>query len=211
MAKPEKNQTENNAVETTDRQEAADGFDMKFIGIITLKLFLICTITASLLAGVNALTADRIEENLEREKTNAIAAIFPSADENQKLEELPEGVAGLYLVLSDGDLLGYAAEVTPLGFGGDMNIMVGVNADGTVAGIKIVSHSETPGLGNRVEDADYLSQYTGKTGPLTLGDKIDAITGSTVSSKAVLDGVNTALNAYSSIFTENDVIAGGAE
>ena len=66
---------------------------------------MICTITASLLAGVNALTADRIAENLELEKTNAIAAIFPNADENQKLETLPEGVAGLYLVLSDGDLL----------------------------------------------------------------------------------------------------------
>ena len=211
MAKPEKNQAENNAVETADKHDNAVNFDMKFIGMITFKLFLICTITATLLSGVNALTAERIQQNLEREKTEAIAAIFPNADENQKLSTLPEGIAGLYLVLSGGDLLGYAAEVTPLGFGGDMNIMVGVNADGTVAGIKIVSHSETPGLGNRVEDADYLSQYTGKTGPLTLGGGIDAITGSTVSSKAVLDGVNTALAAYSSIFTENDVIAGGAE
>ena len=67
---------------------------------------------------------------------------------------------------SGGDILGYAASVSPLGFGGALDMMVGVNSDGTIAGMKIVSHSETPGLGSRVDAPDYLSQYTGKSGTL---------------------------------------------
>ncbi|MCI8388536.1 MAG: FMN-binding protein, partial [Clostridiales bacterium] len=82
---------------------------------------------------------------------------------------------------------------------------------GQLAGIKIVSHAETPGLGSRVNDNEYLSQYNGLSGKLTISKDVDAISGSTISSKAVLAGVNSALDAYSSIFTKNDMIIGGAQ
>ena len=152
-----------------NNDEAAKGFDTKFVVATALKLLLISAVTALLLSGVN----------------------------------------GVWLVTSGGDILGYAASVSPLGFGGALDMMVGVNSDGTIAGMKIVSHSETPGLGSRVDDPDYLSQYTGKSGTLSLGNGIDAITGSTISSKAVLEAANRALSAYSRIFTENDAIADG--
>ena len=182
--------------------------DVKFILGIALKLLKISAVTALLLAGVNALTAPRIAENNELEKKNAIAAIFPSSDDCQLTDISADGVELVYLVLKDGDLLGYAASVSTMGFGGEIELMVGVTAEGTVRGIKVVSHSETPGLGSRVDDEGYLSQYAGLGGNLSIGSDVDAITGSTISSKAVLRGVNAALSAYSAIFTENDEIGG---
>ncbi len=179
----------------------------RFILSITLKLFIISTITALLLAGVNALTAERIAENSRAEKAAAISAIFPDATENEESDKTADGVQMLYLVKSGDDVIGYAASVAPNGFGGALDVMVGVNADGTVAGVKIVSHGETPGLGSRVNDDGYLSQYVGKSGSLAIGSNIDAITGSTISSKAVLAGVNAALGAYPVLFGEN----GGAQ
>ncbi|MCI8388537.1 MAG: hypothetical protein HFE63_08755, partial [Clostridiales bacterium] len=97
----------NNDPESTD--------STKYILVITLKLLIISAITATLLSCVNALTADKIAENIAKEKANAISAIFPSSDENQLLEVSADGVDELYLVLSGGDLLGYAASVSPLG------------------------------------------------------------------------------------------------
>lgn len=194
--------------EAADKPSVSSG-NRRFILNITLKLLLISAVTALLLAGVNALTADKIAKNNAIEKANAIISIFPEADENQPADIKADGVDGIYLVLSDGDLLGYAASVSPTGFGGKMDVMVGVNSDGTLAGIEIISHSETPGLGSRVNDKIYLSQYSGLSGKLAIGSEIDAITGSTISSKAILAGVNNALAAYSSIFSENDIITGG--
>ena len=182
--------------------------DVKFILGIALKLLIISAVTALLLAGVNALTAPRIAENNELEKKNAIAAIFPSSDDCQLTDISADSVELVSLVLKDGDLLGYAASVSAMGFGGEIELMVGVTAEGTVKGIKVVSHSETPGLGSRVDDEGYLSQYAGLGGNLSIGSDVDAITGSTISSKAVLRGVNAALSAYSAIFTENDEIGG---
>ena len=177
--------------------------DVKFILGIALKLLIISAVTALLLAGVNALTAPRIAENNELEKKNALAAIFPSSDDCQLTDISADGVELVYLVLKDGDLLGYAASVSTMGFGGEIELMVGVTAEGTVKGIKVVSHSETPGLGSRVDDEGYLSQYAGLGGNLSIGSDVDAITGSTISSKAVLRGGNAALSPYSAIFTAN--------
>ena len=192
----------------SQEKKPEQSMDTKFILTITLKLLLISAITALLLAGVNALTAPTIAANNELEKKNAIAAIFPTADDIQKADVAADGVDSIYMVLESGDLLGYAASVAPTGFGGAMDIMVGVSADGTVVGIKIVSHSETPGLGSRVDSDSFLGQYKGLGGVLTVGKDVDAITGSTISSRAVTKGVNSALAAFGSVFTENDAIGG---
>ena len=192
-----------------NNDEAAKGFDTKFVVATALKLLLISAVTALLLSGVNALTKDTIAENDAKEKSAAIAAIFPDSDSSESADVTIDGVNGVWLVTSGGDILGYAASVSPLGFGGALDMMVGVNSDGTIAGMKIVSHSETPGLGSRVDDHDYLSQYNGKSGVLSFGSGIDAITGSTISSKAVLEAANRALAASSDVFTENDAIADG--
>lgn len=198
-----KNQ-ENKPDATAAESTAAKSGDTKFILGITLKLLIISAVTALLLSGVNALTAARIAENNEREKQNAIAAIFPDSDSSRLSDAVAEDVNSVYLVFAGDELLGYAASVSPMGFGGELDMMVGVAADGSVSGIEIVAHSETPGLGSRVNSESYLSQYAGLGGSLALGSDVDAITGSTISSKAVLRGVNSALDAYSAVFNGNN-------
>ena len=182
--------------------------DVKYFLNITARLLIICAVTALMLAGVNALTADRIAANLAAEKAAAISAIFPEATNNEAVPEAPAGVEAVYLVFSGESMLGYAAEVAPLGFGGALNLMVGVNADGNLVGIQLISHSETPGLGSRVGEDSFLSQFRGKNIG-TVNEGFDAITGSTVSSDAVHAGVKTALGAYDKLFSENDAITGG--
>ncbi len=185
--------------------------DRKFIAVITVKLLVISMITALLLSCVNALTVNRIAENAEREKAEAISSIFPEAESNTPIEGvLFEGMSAVYNVHAGDGILGYVAEVNPLGFGGEITVMVGVCTDGTVAGVKLISHSETPGLGSRVEDAGYLSQYIGKNNS-SLKPKvdIDIITGSTISSNAILDAVENALSIHKMIFPGS--LNGGAK
>ena len=180
-----------------DKKSAPTG--SKFIIIITVKLLLISMITALLLSCVNALTADKIAGNAKREKSAAIAEIFPDSERNEQLSFAFEGMTAIYKVYSGDTAIGYAAEATPLGFGGKLTVMVGVNADGTLAGLKLISHSETPGLGSRVGDSAYLARYNGKSAN-EIND-VDAITGSTVSSNAIREGVKNALDAYTTVFS----------
>ena len=99
----------------------------------------------------------------------------------------------MYEVLEGDRVVGYCVELASPGFGGDISMTVGFEADGRILGVSIVSLSETPGLGSRVQEAAYLDQYRGQSGPLTLGEDIDAIAGATISSRAVTDGVNRAV------------------
>ena len=76
--------------------------------------------------------------------------------------------------------------------------MVGVDDGGSVTGVVILSHSETAGLGARADSPEFLGQYTGKSGTITVNDgdnAIDGLSGATITSKAVTTGVNTALTA----------------
>lgn len=154
---------------------------------IGARLLVICLVVAAVVSLVNEVTKKRYAELQEQEKANAMAAIFGA--ETLTYTDLGNGV---YALKQGDEPLGYCVESTTAGFGGDMTLMVGFNSDLTVVGVQILSHSETPGLGARVNDAGYLSQYGGKTGDLALGEDIDAISGATISSKAVLAGVNEA-------------------
>ena len=91
---------------------------------------------------------------------------------------------------------GYVVEVTPSGFGGTIDMVVGVGTDGTVTGVSIISMSETSGLGANASKESFRSQFVGKSGVLAVskdGGEIDALTGATITSRAVTSGVNTAL------------------
>ncbi len=180
----------------------------KFILGITLKLLVISLVTALLLSCVNALTKDQIAENVAREKEAAISAIFPNATENTAIELDKDGMNALYIVYSNGKAIGYTAEVAPLGFGGELTLMVGVDVNGNIAGVKLISHSETPGLGSRVGDAGYLAQYIGRNSA-AIDAGVDLITGSTVSSKAVLEGVKTAVSVFDTVYPM--FVGGGAQ
>lgn len=161
---------------------------------IIASLTVICAVIAAMLAAVNAFTADRIAKNTELEKENSIRKIFGSyitAEEYTDFES-PEEMY-VYLVYKSNMLYGYCVNVFPSGFGGQINMMVGIGADSDIAGVNIVSMSETPGLGSKTNTRDFLSGYEEKKGKITLGADIDAVSGATISSKAVTAGVNSAL------------------
>ena len=148
--------------------------------------------------------------------TATFAAALQADAENYTADEITEVVAGV----KDGKVIGLVVTVVAGdGYGGDIKFSVGVGADGTYLGTSILSISETAGLGMRVKTSpDFLAQFKSantdkfvlvKDGSGAGDEKIDAISGSTVTSKAVLRGVNSALIAYKEIYAAKAVTVGG--
>lgn len=170
-------------------------------------LLLICALIALMLAGVHKLTKDTIAAHKTEKINNAIGAIF--ADSTSSETTVPEGhtqVLTAYIVTKNDAIVGHCYTVSANGFGGAVELMVGIDATGKLCGVEVIEHSETSGIGSNVLTQNYLSRYFGKQGSLTLGTDIDAHTGATVTSKAVLSGVNAALAAHA-ILTEGGVRA----
>ena len=97
---------------------------------------------------------------------------------------------------------GYVVEVTPSGFGGNLDVMVGVDNDGVCTGVSIVSHAETSGLGANATKEAWRAQFIGKSGTLAVtkdGGEIEALTGATITSRAVTSGVNSAIAAVAEL------------
>lgn len=178
------------------------GSGVKEIIHLSLVLMIICAAVALVLSFVNEITKDRIVLNEEAEKKQAITALFGGGDvEYTPLDIENDNVSAIYDVKNSTGRLGYAVSVSPSGFGGNIDMIVGIGTDEKIIGIRIVSLSETPGLGTRVRDDDFLSAFIGKTGSVELGHGVDAISGSTISSKAVTHGVNSALSALNEYLT----------
>jgi len=164
---------------------------------LAITLLLITGITAAALAGVNAVTAPMIAK-LNAEKTQAaIEAVLPGGGE--KLENFSDEGGVVSAVYASET--GYAVEVTPAGFNGGIKMMVGISKEGQVLNISIISHTETAGLGavaaaKTSAGEAFRGQYAGQSGTLAVtndGGAIDAITGATITSRAVTNGVNAAL------------------
>ncbi len=163
---------------------------------LALTLLLITAVVAVVLAGVNSITAPRIAVLNEEKTQEAIEAVLPGGGEEVSFTDDTGLVAAVY----KGDN-GYAVEVTPSGFGGTVDMMVGVDNDGKVLGISIISQSETAGLGavsaaSTSAGEAFRSQFIGASGSVSVskdGGEMDAITGATITSRAICTGVNAAL------------------
>ena len=167
---------------------------VKFVLRLTLTLLLITGVVAAALAGVNAITKDAIAANQEKKTQEALAVVLPEAGDLQKVE-LTGDTGIVSEVYTDGT--SYAVKVLPSGFDGAITMMVGIS-DGSVTGISVISHTETPGLGavaaaQNAKGEAFRGQFVGQSGTLAVGDQIDAMSGATITSKAVVTGVNAAL------------------
>ncbi len=164
---------------------------------LTLTLLLICAVVAAALAGVNAITKDKIAAVKEQKTLAAMEKVLPGVTGLEQIE-LTGDPGIVHTVYASGN--SYAVEVAPTGFGGEITLMVGIT-DGKVTGISVISHAETPGLGAvAAADTDkgvsFREQFKGLTAGITIGDgqnQVDALSGATISSKAIVDGVNAAL------------------
>lgn len=173
-------------------------FDWKQGLRLGLSLFIITAVAALVLALVNAVTADTIAEHAAAQRQAAMVSVAPGADVFSELYSEDNTIDGITGAYNGTSFVGYCVEVSPNGFGGPISLMVGVDAGGSVTGVVILDHSETAGLGARADSPDFLNQYIDKSGTITVntGDNaIDALTGATITSKAVTGGVNTALTA----------------
>ena len=167
-----------------------------FILRLAVTLLLICTVVAAVLAAVNSYTAPIIAKQKEEKTQLAIEAVLPGGGEEVEFEDATGMVTALYASES-----GWAVQVSSNGFGGTLDMMVGIDKTGNVIGISIISHAETPSLGavaaeNNAAGEAFRSQFAGLSGTLAVtkdGGTVDAISGATITSRAVVSGVNAAL------------------
>lgn len=167
---------------------------------LTVTLFAICAVCALLLGLVNAATAERIDQVAAEKKKAAMSAVL--AAESYEQVAYTGSDATIVEAYKAGDA-GYVLQVAPSGsFGGGLAIMVGVNSDMTVSGVEIVASSETSGLGANAKKPAFRDQFTGKSGEVKVtkdGGEIDALTGATITSRAVSAGVTSALAAAATL------------
>ncbi|MCT8975997.1 RnfABCDGE type electron transport complex subunit G [Clostridium sp. CX1] len=175
---------------------------------LALRLFIVAGMAGAILGAAHAVTEKPIAEQQKKANSEAMKLILPKAEQFNKLEISPKGdVIEVNEGKSSEKTEGYAIKVTPKGYAGAITMMVGVSTDGKVQGIKILSHSETPGLGANATEPAFSDQYKDKATdkalevvkrPVASENEIQAITGSTITSKAVTKGVNEAVEYYKS-------------
>lgn len=166
-----------------------------------ITLSLICLLATLVLAVTYEITKPKIEEKERVEEEAALKAIMPEADSFKK--KTIEGI-DYFDALKSETLVGYCIRATGNGYSGFIKIIVGIDLNGVIKGVEVLEHQETPGLGAKIREIRpgekepwFLRQFKGKSGKtMVLKKDIDAITGATISSKAVTDAVNKAVNEF---------------
>ncbi len=185
---------------------------LKEILIPTVSLFVICLCVTALLAVTNAVTKDAIAYQQELSAAESRQAVCPDAVDFEKVEYDVQGVECYKALDESGNLIGYAISSVSRGYGGDVKVMTGINAeDGSVIAINVYDNSgETPGLGVNTSGEKFTSQFVGlSSGTGVTVDKdagknpdsvaVDSVTGATISSRAVTNAVNQAFEAYNAV------------
>jgi len=186
-----------------------------------LSLFTICLVVAALLAQVNKMTAKPIAEAKAMKLVNAIREVVPPFDNDPVAEayKMPDGQGDsltVYPAKKGDEIVGFAVNSSSKnGFGGNIQIMVGFDTENKIVNYSVLQHSETPGLGSKMtqwfKDTTKPNQsIIGRdlsTGPLNVskdGGNIDAITASTITSRAFLEAVNKAYAVYKESDADSD-------
>ena len=170
----------------------------------------VTVVAGALLGYVNELTKGPIAEANAKALSDAIALVVPGFDNNPadapETFELNGATYKIYKATKGGEFIGAAVESSANGFGGALKVLVGFDKEGNIIDYSLLSHAETPGLGSKAADwfkkgqkGDITGKNPGK-GALTVkndGGEVDAITASTITSRAFLNAVNNAYAAYS--------------
>lgn len=186
---------------------------MKSMLKIGSTLFAICAIASMLLAFTNSATAPVIEDLNVRTNNELRQKVLPTANEfvavdESKIANVGDGIVAEAYEGKDGDkVTGYTMKVLPKGYGGSVEVIVGIDVDGKITGVDIGNMTETPGLGAKAKEPAFKGQYTDKEakelevvkGATTADNQILAISGATITSKAVTTGVNAAIDAYNAL------------
>ena len=190
--------------------------EMLKLGVV---LAIFATAACVMLAFVYAGTAPIIAEREKDALNTALREVFPDADNFEPTDEIdvPDSsikVLGAFQAMRGGEVTGALIRVSVGGFGGPIVLIIGVDAEGEITGVRILDHSETPGFGANASSSSYYvegtttfyGQYTGKKydDPLALGGDVIAVSGATITSRAV----NSSIKA---VATAGQSWLGGAE
>ncbi len=180
---------------------------MKEIIKLGLILFIISTVAAVSLAATNSITAPIIAEQRAIKSEMARKEVLPTAESFEKVESGYQAqisnadgvvvpVIEVYKGIAGGQTAGYVIKTASAGYGGDVEVVTGLS-NGSIAGVRVGKHQETPGLGAKATLPDFYSQYDGKSAADVRVNKtsasdveVQAISGATITSKAVTAGVN---------------------
>ena len=205
---------------------------MKIVSMLKLGLILAlfaaaaCVMLAFVYSGTSAIIAQRQQADL----TAALKELFPDADNFREIDDIQSPdpaviIESAYAAMTDNKIAGAAVRVSRASYGGPVKIMAGVGVSGTITGVKIMEHSDTPGLGaniaspsyyvDRAKGITFYGQFTGKktADPLEVNRDIAAVTASTISSRAVADSVKAAGLAAEAWFNgeKADAISGASK
>lgn len=186
---------------------------MKDILKLGVTLFVICAVAALVLGITNNITSPVIEERNIQASNKSRQIVLSDAEEFKQLEGMNSDiVVEVYEGLKGGDVIGYTIKTSPKGYGGAVEVMVGISTDGKITGVDIGNHSETPGLGSKASDPAFKDQYLDKNvansllvvkGSVNNDNEISAISGATITSNGVTSGVNAAMKIYNEKLSGN--------
>lgn len=176
---------------------------------MVLMLFVIALVCSAAVAVVYDMTKEPIRKAQEQKVVDALRGVLPEFDNEP--ERVERGGCYVYEAKMGDEVVGYAVESTsPNGFSGNVTLMVGITADGTIYNIEVLAQAETPGLGANMENEDnvLLGSFKGKKGAemnMTVGKDggdVDALTAATISSRAYSEAVAMAYEVYKAIAEE---------
>jgi electron transport complex protein RnfG len=173
-------------------------------------LIIISVIAAIALTFVYEKSSPLIEENKLGKLKDAIREVMPEAEKFEEVENLPativgerEGIKRVFRGYDKrGDMIGIIVLSDAIGFNDFIHILFGLNMGGEITKVKILEYLETPGLGDRITEDEFLDQFEGKSANL---ENIDAITGATISSKAVIERVKEDAEKIVDLMKKNEL------
>ena len=170
---------------------------MKFVKdflIPVVVLTVICAVVSAALVFTYQATKPIIDEAKNAEANAARAVVLPGASgfEEVELSAQIEGAVDAYKETSGK---GYVVTASAQGYGGPVNLMVGFDENGTITGVKMLEHQETPGFGAKLAEDSYCAGYVGKTA--SDYTEVDGISGASITSKAYKKALGTAFELYS--------------
>ena len=187
---------------------------MKDILKLGVTLFAICAVAALVLGVTNNITAPVIEERNIQASNEARKTVLSEADEFKELDGMNSDIVlEVYEGIKDGQVIGYTIKTSSKGYGGAIELMVGISKDSKITGVEIGNHSETPGLGSKATEPMFKNQYVDKDvsnsllvvkGSANNDNEISAISGATITSNGVTSGVNAAMKIYNEKLSGND-------
>ena len=177
---------------------------MRKVMILGLKLFLLAAVAGLALGLTNMVTAGAIEEQQIKAAQAARKTVLPAAETFTKAAA-PEGMKDAFAGYdASGALVGKTGTIVTKGYGGEIEITVGIDGNGAVTGVSVggASFAETAGLGARSKEPWFMEQFIGKVSPIAIvkdGGEVDAITSATITSRAVTNAVDDAVLALGSL------------